>query len=96
MSFCSNVKAELCRLPMNKKCCAVAEAYGCYFNPQGKMVYSASTVAHDLGALKPKCAFIAVAAGSSKADAIMAVMRNRPHAMLVTDEGAAKAILAAQ
>lgn len=28
MSFCSNVKAELCRLPLNKMCCAVAEAYG--------------------------------------------------------------------
>jgi len=25
MSFCSNVKAELCRVPMNKHCCAVAE-----------------------------------------------------------------------
>ena len=28
MSFCSNVKAELCRLPFHKSCCAVAEAYG--------------------------------------------------------------------
>lgn len=28
MSFCSNVKAELCRLPLNRSCCAVAEAYG--------------------------------------------------------------------
>lgn len=28
MSFCSNVKAELCRHPMAKACCAVAEAYG--------------------------------------------------------------------
>ncbi len=28
MSFCSNVKAELCRLPLHKDCCAVAEAYG--------------------------------------------------------------------
>ncbi len=28
MSFCSNVKAELCRLPLHKTCCAVAEAYG--------------------------------------------------------------------
>jgi len=27
-SFCSNVKAEICRLPLNKHCCAVAEAYG--------------------------------------------------------------------
>jgi len=72
---------------------AVAEAYGCYFDQRGKMVYSASTVSHDLGALKPKCALIAVAAGARKAQAIEAVMKNRRHAMLVTDEGAAKAIL---
>lgn len=75
---------------------AVAEAYGCYFDLSGKLVYSASTVAHNLGALKPKCALIAVAAGAKKADAIIAVMRNRRHAMLVTDEGAAKAILQKQ
>ena len=72
---------------------AVAEAYGCYFDITGKLVYSASTVAHNLGALKPKCALIAVAAGAKKANAIIAVMRNRSHAMLVTDESAAKAIL---
>ncbi|MEG0270584.1 MAG: sugar-binding domain-containing protein [Clostridia bacterium] len=72
---------------------AVAEAYGCYFNRGGKLVYSASTVAHDLGVLKPNCAMIAVAAGTRKAEAIVAVMKNRRHAMLVTDEGAAKAIL---
>ena len=72
---------------------AVAEAYGGYFDQAGKLVHSASTVAHDLGALKPKCALIAVAAGAKKADAIVSVMRNRRHAMLVTDEGAAKAIL---
>ncbi len=28
MSFSSNVKAELCRPPVHKTCCAVAEAYG--------------------------------------------------------------------
>lgn len=72
---------------------AVAEACGCYFDRQGRLIESASIVAHDLGALKPKCAWIAVAAGARKADAIVAVMRSRPHAMLVTDEGAAKAIL---
>ena len=72
---------------------AVAEAYGCYFDARGRLVYSASTVAHNLGALKPDCAMIAVAAGAKKAEAIAAVMRNRRHAMLVTDEGAAKAIL---
>ena len=72
---------------------AVAEAYGCYFNREGALVYAASTVARELGALKPRCALIAVAAGSRKAEAIEAVMKNRAHAMLVTDEGAAKAIL---
>lgn len=72
---------------------AVAEAYGCYFDRKGKLVYSASTVAHDLGALKPQCALIAVAAGARKAEAIISVMCNRKHAMLVTDEGAAKAVL---
>lgn len=72
---------------------AVAEAYGCYFDRNGQMIYSASTVAHDLGALKPNCALLAVAAGKRKAEAIQAVMRNRQHAMLVTDEGAARALL---
>ena len=28
MSFSSDVKAELCRVPLNRPCCAVAEAYG--------------------------------------------------------------------
>jgi central glycolytic genes regulator len=73
---------------------AVAEAYGCYFNSAGGVVFSASTVAHDLGKLKPNCAMIAVAAGARKAEAIRAVMRSRPQAMLVTDEGAARAMLA--
>ena len=72
---------------------AKAEAYGCYFNPDGDVVYSASTVSRDLGRLKPDCAMIAVAAGTRKADAIRAVMNSRPQAMLVTDEGAARAIL---
>jgi DNA-binding transcriptional regulator LsrR (DeoR family) len=37
---------------------------------------------------------IAVAAGARKAEAIRAVMYSRPQTMLVTDEGAARAILA--
>ena len=28
MSFSSDVKAELCRSPVTRACCAVAEAYG--------------------------------------------------------------------
>ncbi len=72
---------------------AVAEAYGCYFDSDGHVVFSASSVAHDLGKLKPDCAMLAVAAGKRKATAIRAVMKNRPQAMLVTDEGAARAML---
>ena len=28
MSFSGDAKAELCRVPINRPCCAVAEAYG--------------------------------------------------------------------
>ncbi len=91
MSSRRQLSAAICADVMRKG--AVAEAYGCYFDTNGRLIYAASTVAHNLGALKPKCALIAVAAGAKKADAIVAVMRNRKHAMLVTDESAAKAIL---
>ena len=47
MSFCSNVKAELCRLPLNRICCAVAEAYGVLlfcntFSPLGLRIVTES------------------------------------------------------
>jgi len=47
MSFCANVKAELGRQPLNKSCCAVAEAYGVLlfcntFNPQAVRIVTES------------------------------------------------------
>lgn len=47
MSFCSNVKAELCRLPLSRTCCAVAEAYGVLlfcntFSPLGLRIVTES------------------------------------------------------
>ena len=54
MSFCSNVKAELCRLPLNRSCCAVAEAYGVLlfcntFTPTGiRIVTESPDFAHRL------------------------------------------------
>ena len=47
MSFCANVKAELSRHPLNKKCCAVAEAYGVLlfcntFSPQALRIVTES------------------------------------------------------
>ena len=40
VSFSGNVKAELCKLPLHKTCCAVAEMYGVLlfcntFSPSG-------------------------------------------------------------
>lgn len=56
MSFSSNVKAELCRLPVHKDCCAVAEVYGVLlfcntFSPAGIRVVTES---RDFAARLPK------------------------------------------
>ena len=73
---------------------AVAETLGCYFNDKGDVLLAFSSVGVDLNRLKPSCQMIAVAAGKRKAEAIAAIMRRYPHAALITDEGAAKAMLA--
>lgn len=72
---------------------AVAESFGYYFDPQGKFLYAASTIGVDLSRLNPKCQMIAVAAGTKKAKALLAVLRHYEHEMLITDEGAAKRML---
>lgn len=56
LSFCSNAKAELCRLPIHKNCCAVAEAYGVLlfcntFSPTGVRIITES---RDLAGRLPK------------------------------------------
>lgn len=72
---------------------AVAEAFGYYFDQEGKCLYTASSVGVDLGRLKPNCLMIAVAAGPKKAEAMIAVLHHYRHEMLVTDEGAARKII---
>ena len=47
----------------------------------------------DLARLKPTCRMIAAAAGSSKAEAIISIMRHKRHQLLATDQGAAERIL---
>ena len=47
MSFCSNVKSEMCRALISKSCCAVAEAYGVLlfcntFTPTGLRIVTES------------------------------------------------------
>lgn len=73
---------------------AVGEAFGNYFDREGQCLLTSSSVGVDLARLAPRCRMMAVAAGAGKAEAIMAVMRHDPHAVLVTDEGAGRRIAA--
>ncbi|MBE5816989.1 MAG: hypothetical protein E7315_04625 [Clostridiales bacterium] len=70
----------------------VGEAFGYYFEENGDIVYSSHTVGMSMEMLLGVKKLIGVAGGSKKAKAIMAVIKNIPHCVLVTDEGAARAI----
>ena len=72
---------------------AEGESFGAYYDRNGKCLMESSSVGVDLAQLKRTCRMVAAAAGSSKAGAILSVLRNTPHAMLVTDQGAAEGML---
>ena len=72
---------------------AVGESFGAYYDKDGKCLLESSSVGVDLARLSPGCRMIAVAAGKRKAEAIIAVLRHDRHALLVTDEGAAREML---
>lgn len=72
---------------------AVGESFGSFFDQAGKCLLESSSVGVDLARLTPACQMIAVAAGKRKAKAIISVLRHDRHALLVTDEGAAKEML---
>lgn len=72
---------------------AVGEAFGYYFDKSGNVVHRVKTVGIQLDDLRHIDNVIAVAGGSSKASAIAAYMKQGINSVLVTDEGAAKALL---
>lgn len=73
---------------------AVGEAFGYYFDADGKVVYRIRSAGIQLEQVQKAPAIIAVAGGRSKAMAILSYFRNAPkHTVLVTDEGAAREIL---
>ncbi len=72
---------------------AVGESFGAYYDGDGQRLLESSGVCVDLARLTPDCRMVAVAAGSRKAAAIISVLRHDAHAMLVTDEGAARRML---
>ncbi len=71
---------------------AVAEAFGYYFNSSGEIIHKQRTIGLQLNELEGKHV-ISIAGGHSKANAILAYMKNRPSDVLVTDEAAAKELL---
>ncbi|GAA3403310.1 sugar-binding transcriptional regulator [Paenibacillus hodogayensis] len=68
---------------------ALAEAFGYYFDKQGKVVHKMPTVGLRLEDIQASEVVIAVAGGKSKGEAIAAVMHFGHDDVLVTDEAAA-------
>ena len=71
---------------------AAGEAVGCYFDLSGRLLYQSSGVGLTGEQLRSVRLIAAVAAGSSKAEAILSVVRHHRHELLVIDEGAARAL----
>ncbi|WP_374724400.1 sugar-binding transcriptional regulator [Calidifontibacillus erzurumensis] len=74
---------------------AVGEAFGYYFDADGKIVHKVRTIGLQLEYLQNVPCIIAVAGGASKARAIQAVMKQEQgrKTILITDEGAARALI---
>ncbi len=72
---------------------AVAEAFGYYFNQTGDIIHKALTIGLQLQDVINAKHVIAVAGGSTKANAISAYMKQQASKILVTDEGAAIELL---
>lgn len=72
---------------------AVAEAFGYYFDKTGNVIHKVSTIGLQLENVKLSPCVLAVAGGASKAGAISAYIKQANNTILITDEGAAKALL---
>lgn len=74
---------------------AVGEAFGYYFDVNGKIVHKVKTIGLQLKDLASISNVFAVAGGSSKANAIQSYFKGAPQSSstLITDEGAAKKLL---
>ncbi len=74
---------------------AVSEAFGYYFNEAGETVHRMPTIGLQLEDVKKAEAVISIAGGESKAKAILSFAKQSCQNVLITDEGAARAILSA-
>lgn len=72
---------------------AVGEAFGYYFDNKGSIIYSTPIIGIRNEDIKKIKNSMAVAAGKSKAEAIVAIEINNSNSILITDEGAAREII---
>jgi central glycolytic genes regulator len=72
---------------------AIAEAFGYYFDCEGRIVHKVKTIGLKLEDLYDSRTVLAVAGGKSKGPAIEAYFKRGPNSILVTDEAAAKVII---
>ncbi|GAA4718217.1 sugar-binding transcriptional regulator [Brevibacillus fulvus] len=72
---------------------AVSEAFGYYFNEAGEIVHRMETIGLQLEDVQNAEVVISIAGGASKAKAILSFAKQSCQNVLITDEGAARAIL---
>ncbi|PXW93068.1 central glycolytic genes regulator [Streptohalobacillus salinus] len=72
---------------------AISEAFGYYFDQRGQVVHKVRTVGMQLEDLSNIKTVVAVAGGESKAKAIESYLRQGKSTVLITDEGAAEALI---
>lgn len=72
---------------------ATSEAFGYYFNQSGDIIYQVRTLGIQLEDLSNNKQVISIAGGTSKAKAIISYFKRSKSNLLITDEGAAKAMV---
>lgn len=81
------------RIEELKKAGARSEAFGYYFDSDGKMVFPSSSVGITMEQFQKVPHVVAVAGGADKAEAILSATKVRHDMVLITDESAAKNIM---
>lgn len=71
---------------------AVGEAYGCYFNKDSQIISENTSIGINMNNAKKISTHIAVAAGETKVESIIATEMYNKNAVLVTDEAAGRRI----
>ncbi|CAM3699791.1 sugar-binding transcriptional regulator [Marinicrinis lubricantis] len=93
MTMAKRRKTEASGLELLKKDGALAEAFGYYFDEQGRVVHNIPTVGLRIEDIMRTEVVIGIAGGKSKGKAIAAVLRFGHEDVLVTDQAAAEIIV---